>query len=226
MKVFKTLPLICLALVACSPTTSKSTKKQAGSSSSEVSSSSDEELIQRSSSVNAGGQSLSCLADNILEVAKQQRLLHFNQDLSGGAHSWDFHAAEQAMVTQILCGDDSLDDRVLFAFLMDAENSIVDPGGVGRIPGATDQDTRRGLYIIILNEDKTKVAFDPNNEEFDYRAIYFYPAREFFNDGFGETVCFPTFLNLGAINGSTEANRMKNRVRTCGASMRPLLREE
>lgn len=120
----------------------------------------------------------------------------------------------------------SLDDRVLFAFLMDAENSIVDPGGVGRIPGATDQDTRRGLYIIILNEDKTKVAFDPNNEEFDYRAIYFYPAREFFNDGFGETVCFPTFLNLGAINGSTEANRMKNRVRTCGASMRPLLREE
>ena len=120
----------------------------------------------------------------------------------------------------------SLDDRVLLAFVMDAEHSIVDPNGVGRIPGATDQDTRRGLYIIILNEEKTKVAFDPNNEQFDYRAIYFYPAREFFNDGFGETVCFPTFLNLDGVLGSTKAIRMKNRARTCGASMRPLLREE
>ena len=119
-----------------------------------------------------------------------------------------------------------LDDRVLLAFNIDSNDGIVDPNGSGRLPGATDQDTKRGLYIIILNEEKTKVAFDPNNEQFDYRAIYFYPAREFFNDGFGETVCFPTFLNLDGVLGSTKAIRMKNRARTCGASMRPLLREE
>ncbi len=55
----------------------------------------------------------SCLSDEMLNLALSQGLIWFDQDLSGGAHSWTFHYAEVALAVHAACGDTRADARLL-----------------------------------------------------------------------------------------------------------------
>ena len=118
-----------------------------------------------------------------------------------------------------------LSDRVLLCFAMRASNSpwddFFDDGAPAHVPG-TDNDYnqglgKRGLYIIILNEDKTKVAFDSNNAIWDYRAIYFYPAVEAIGSASDSRIVFPFATTQDGIFNSNSPGR----ISTGSVTLRP-----
>ena len=75
----------------------------------------------------------------------------------------------------------------------------------------------RGLYIIVLNEDKTKVAFDSNNAIWDYRAIYFYPAVEAIGSASDPRIVFPFATTQDGIFNSNSPGR----ISTGSVTLRP-----
>ena len=118
-----------------------------------------------------------------------------------------------------------LSDRVLLCFAMRARSSpwdnFFDDGAPAHVPG-TDNDYNqglgtRGLYIIILNEDKTKVAFDSNNAIWDYRAIYFYPAVEAIGTVSDPRIVFPFATTQDGIFNSNSTGR----IDTGSVTLRP-----
>ena len=109
-----------------------------------------------------------------------------------------------------------LSDRVLLCFAMRARRSpwadFLDNGAPGHVPGGSNDYNQglgmRGLYIIVLNEDKTKVAFDSNNAIWDYRAIYFYPAVEAIGSAGDSRIVFPFATTQDGIFNSSSPGRI------------------
>jgi hypothetical protein len=118
-----------------------------------------------------------------------------------------------------------LSDRVLFCFAMRARRSpwsdFFDNGAPNQVPGGSNDYNQglgtRGLYIIVLNEDKTKVAFDSNNAIWDYRAIYFYPAVEAIGSGNTAEIVFPFATTQDGIFDSNDPGR----IATGSVTLRP-----
>ncbi len=118
-----------------------------------------------------------------------------------------------------------LSDRVLFCFAMRARRSpwsdFFDNGAPNHVPGGSNDYNQglgtRGLYIIVLNEDKTKVAFDSNNAIWDYRAIYFYPAVEAIGSGDTAEIVFPFATTQDGIFDSNDPGR----IATGSVTLRP-----
>ena len=118
-----------------------------------------------------------------------------------------------------------LSDRVLLCFAMQARRSpwagFIDNGAPGHVPGGSNDFNQglgtRGLYIIVLNEDKTKVAFDSNNAIWDYRAIYFYPAVEAIGSASDPRIVFPFAATQDGVFNSNSPGR----ISTGSVTLRP-----
>jgi hypothetical protein len=119
-----------------------------------------------------------------------------------------------------------LSDRVLLCFCVDAlqspwagfyDNADSTPG-----PDYNQGLSLRGLYIVVLDETKTKVAYDSNNPNWDYRAIYFYPVIETSSIGPADehTVMFPFASDEDGFFGGDVVDELA-RVRTGSATLRP-----
>ena len=119
-----------------------------------------------------------------------------------------------------------LADRVLMGFCVDSlqspwpgfyDNADSTPG-----PDYNQGLSLRGLYIMVLDETKTKVAYDSNNPNWDYRAIYFYPVIETSSIGPADehTVMFPFASDLDGFFGGDVVDELA-RIRTGSATLRP-----
>ena len=120
-----------------------------------------------------------------------------------------------------------LTDRVLFGFCVDSALSPW-PGFYDDANSTPGDDynqglSLRGLYIIVLDETKTKVAYDSNNENWDYRAIYFYPVIEttFIGTAGTHTIMFPFASTQTAIVDNPSGTDRLARVRTGSVTLRP-----
>ena len=114
-----------------------------------------------------GTMQLRCPNQSIINLAKSQPLIRFDRQLSGGAHSWWFHAGEMGMTTTAACGDTQADVRLveLIRKILIPGQGLTSPGGyadqhqvgmlatfaiVSRIPRLWDQFTSSEKLKIEL----------------------------------------------------------------------------